>query len=605
VERHGVLVGSVANGTNDPDFDGTLRQALIVHLAQSPFLDIVSEERIREILRMMSRPPDTVLTHAVASEVCQRLGLNAMIEGSVSAVGRATVVTLVASDCTTGDTLARDQAEVDRKEDVLGAVGRIASEMRRSLGESGTSLEHHNVPIEEGTTTSLEALKAYTAGVEKRAAGSEIESIAFFERAVELDPGFALAYTTLSSIYGALGETGRGEEYAQLAYDHRANVTERERLYIAYQYHDRVTGDQLKARETLDVWKRTYPLDYRAPNALALLLTRLGDYDRAIAEANEAMRLNPAHPFPYSNLAFAYRGAGRYEEARSTGERAMALGIETLPTRRLLYQLAEMAGDRTTADRHLEWARARPRGFDLVGAHAQVLAFQGRMEAARRLYDETIDSAVRARLPQIASGYAAQAALTEALYGFPNDAVRRARTVADATAFEPQLRAATALALAGDTAAAEAIVRRFRDVRPADTFLHTAYMPVAEAALSLARDRSAAVIDALRPAVPIERGTIAALLPMYFRGLAQLRERAYRDAAQGFRSVLEARGADPFSPVVLLARLGLARALAGEGDTAGSRSAYDDLLALWGGADANLPLLLQARAERAALPTAR
>ena len=269
----------------------------------------------------------------------------------------STAVALVATDCATGETIAREQTEVNRKEEVLRAVGRIASSMRGSLGESVASLDEHNVPIEEATTPSLEALKAFTTGVTKRAAGDELDSIRYFERAIALDGNFALAYTTLSSIYGGLGEAARGEEYARQAYEHRANVSERERLFITYQYHDRVTGDQLKASEALDVWKTAYPRDYRPPNALAVLLNRTGDYTRAIAEAEEASRRNPAHSFPYSNLAFAYRGAGRYEDARRVAESAVQKGIETLPTRRLLYQLAEMRGDAADAQKQLEWAR--------------------------------------------------------------------------------------------------------------------------------------------------------------------------------------------------------------------------------------------------------
>lgn len=597
VARHGLLVGSVANGTNDPDFDGTLRQALIVHLAQSPFLEVVTDERIREILRMMGRQPDTALTHTVAAEACQRIGVSAMIEGSVSAVGRATVVALVATDCGSGDVIARDQVEVERKEEVLSAVGRIASELRRSLGESVTSLERHNVPIEEATTPSLEALKAYTAGVEERAAGNELESIPFLVRAVELDPRFALAYTTLSSIYGGLGETGTGERYAQLAYDNRDSVSERERLFIAYQYHDRVTGDQLKAREALEVWKRSYPLDYRAPNALAVLLNRLGDYEAAMAEGEAAMALNPAHPFPYSNLAYAYRGAGRFEESAAVASKAVSLGIETLPTRRLLYQLAEMSNDPATARQHLEWARSRPRGFDLTGAKAQVLAYRGEMDAARQAYAETLEAATRSRLPQIASGYASQLALTEALYGFAAQATAVAGRVTAQTADEPQLRAATALALAGAPGEAEAVIRRLADIRPSDTFIQTAYLPIARAATALSRGRFEATVDALRPAAPIERGTIAALLPMYLRGTARFRDGQFDAAVREFRTVLETRGADPFSPILPLARLGLARALAGAGDPAASRAAYTELLAIWAGADADFPLLREARDE--------
>ncbi len=604
VARHAILVGSIANGTNDPDFDGTLRQALTIHLAQSPFLEIISEERVRQILQMMGRSPDTPLTHATAREACERLQAGALIEGSVSAVGRATVVALVASDCGTGDTIARDQVEVERKEEVLQAVGRIASTMRRSLGESVRSLEQHNVPIQEATTPSLEALKAFTAGVEKRAAGSEIESIPLLEHAIELDRDFALAYTTLSSVYGGLGESDRAEEYARLAYEHRGNVTERERVFIAYQYHDRVTGDQLKAREALEVWKQSYPLDYRPANALALLLNRLGDYDRAIVEAQEAIKLNPAHPFPYSNLAYAYRGAGRYADARAAAERAVSLGIETVPTRRLLYQIAILDGDAAAAQRHLQWARTRARGFDLIGAQAQVAAFHGRMAEARELYQQTIDQAGFGQLSQIAAGYSAQLALTDVLFGYPSEAAARARALPADSTYEPQLRAATTLALASATTEAERRIARLRDVRPSDTLLHTAYLPVAEAALLMARGQMDAAIGTLRPSAQYDRGLVAALLPIYFRAEARRRMGAFPEAAQEFRAVLAGRGADPFSPAVPLAHLGLARTLAAAGDVAGSRAAYGDLMAIWQDADPGFPALQEARRELAALPGA-
>jgi tetratricopeptide (TPR) repeat protein len=600
-QRHAILVGSIANGTNDPDFDGTLQQALIVHLGQSPFLDIVSDERLREILRMMSRPDDAPLTHDVAREACQRLGLNAMLEGSVSAVGASTVVALVATDCANGETIVREQAEVSRKEEVLRAVGRMASSMRASLGESVVSLDRHNVTIEEATTPSLEALKAFTTGVMKRAAGDEMDSIRYFERAIALDNNFALAYTTLSSIYGGLGEAARGEDYARQAYEHRANVSERERLFITYQYHDRVTGDQLKASEALDVWKQAYPRDYRAPNALAVLLNRTGDYTRAVAEAEEASRRNPAHSFPYSNLAFAYRGAGRYDDARRVAEGAVQKGIETLPTRRLLYQLAEMRGDSAEAQKQLDWARPRLRGFDLTGAHAQVEAYRGQMQRARELYTHTVTLASRNAFSEIAAGYEAQYALTEALFGNSRFAIDAAKRVPSAVTYAPRARAATALAIAGDEAGAESILRVLRGLRPDDTLLHAAYLPAVEAALFLARGKPEDAIEALRRATPYERGTVAALLPIYFRGLARLQSGAAAEAANDFQAVLDNRGADPFSPVLPLARLGLARALARSGDRTGSERAYAELLSTWQSADTDVPVVTRARNE-AALP---
>ena len=599
--REAVLVGSIANGTNDPDFDGTLRQALTVHLGQSPFLDIVSDERLREMLQMMGQPPDAALTHDLARQACERLGLNAMVEGSVSAVGRNTVVALVASDCMTGETIVRNQVEVQRKEEVLRAMGGLATAVRTSLGESAASLESHNVPIEEATTPSLEALKAYTMGVTRRAAGVELDSIRYFENAIDLDPNFALAYTTLSSIYGSLGETGRGEEYARKAYEHRANVSERERLFITYQYHDRVTGDQLKAREALEYWSQAYPRDYRPPNALAVLLNRVGDYDRAIAQAQEAMRRNPSHSFPYSNLAFAYRGAGRYGEARSTADKSIAMRIETLPTRRLLYQLAELDGDANAARAQLDWAKPRLQGFDMTGARAQVLAFRGQMAEARAAFKETVTLAARNGFPQIGSGYAAQSAITEALYGDSRHAVEQARAVPHETTYAPRLRVATAFALAGQVEAAQAELRRFRDERPEDTWVHDVYMPIAEAAVQLAQGRNEEAVAALRRTGPYERGFVAALLSIYFRAEARFRAKAYTDALEDYKAVLANRGADPFSPVIPLAQLGIARALAQTGDVAGSARVYAEVLDLWRQADPDFAPAKIARNEADAL----
>ena len=601
-QRSLVLVSNIANGTADPDFDGTLREAVTVYLSQSPSLDIVSDERVRSTLQLMGRESSERMTHEVAQEVCQRLGLQAMLEGSVSAVGSTTVVALAATDCTTGTTIARQQVDVERKEDVLRAMGTITAEVREALGESRDSLARHNVPIEEATTPSMDALKAYTEGTQRRAAGRETDAIPFFERAIALDPRFALAYTTLSSLYGGLGETGRSEELARRAYQNREHVSERERLFITYQYHDRFTGDQTRAQETLEVWKRTYPRDYRPANALAVLFNRLGEYQSAAAEAEEAIKRNPAHAFPQSNLAYALRGAGRFDRAREVAAQAVAKNLSTGPLRRLLYQLSEMQGDQQTARAQLDWAATSSVGFDFTGARAQIAAFRGQMTEARRLYGETIAAAGAQGFAQIGSGYAAQAALTEAVYGFQAQAAATARKVVQsATANEPQLRAATALALAGVVDEAEAVIRKLRNVRPDDTLLHTAYLPAAEAAVLMERGKAAAAIEALRPAVRHERGIVAALIPPYLRGEARLRAGNPAEAAREFKVVLDNRGADPFSPIVPLAHLGLARALVRGGDTAGGRAAYDAVLRIWFVADADLPPLVAARQESAAL----
>jgi eukaryotic-like serine/threonine-protein kinase len=602
VERSAILVSDIANGTADPDFDGTLRQAISVYLAQSPYLDLVSDERIRSTLQLMGRKPDERMTHEVAAQLCQRLGLQAMLEGSVSAVGRSTVVALAATDCYTDKTIAKENIEVERKEDVLKALGQLTSAIRTSLGESGASLARNNTPIEEATTPSLEALKAYTEAVARRAEGAEVAAVELLERAIAIDPQFALAHTTLSSIYGGFGETGRSEEYARLAFEHRDRVSERERLFITYQYHDRTTGDQLKAREALEVWKRTYPRDYRPSNALALLLIRLGDYSGAVIEAEDAMRRNPVHAFPRSNLAHALRGAGRYAEARAVAEKAMSEKLETVPMRRLLYQLAELDGDHALAQQQIDWAANHPRSFDISGARGQVAIYHGRITEARRLFAETMKAATDRGFPQVASGYAAQAAFAEVLYGYGRPPLDQARAVVrSATAFEPQLRAAAALALGGEPQEPDALVRRLRGVRSQDTLLQNAYLPVVEASALLARGRPDAAIEELRRAAPYENGIVAALLPVYVRAEARMRAGENPEAIKEFQSILAHRGADPFSPVIPMAQLGLARAYARSGALTESRAAYEAVLGIWSGADADLPVLHQARDELAAL----
>ena len=600
--RNSVLLSDIVNGTADADFQGTLRQAVSVYLGQSPYLDVVSDERVRSGLAMMGRPADTPLTHAVATELCQRLGVQAMLEGSVSAVGRDTVIALVATDCENGGTIVRQQADVQHKEDVLRVLGELTASVRTALGEPRTSLSAHNVPIEDATTPSLDALKAYTEAAAKRAAGQELDGIQLLERAIRIDPGFALAYTTLSSAYGGLGETGRSEEYARLAYEKRGRVSERERLFITYQYHDRVTGDQLKAREALEVWSRTYPRDYRAPNALAVLLNRFGDFQAAALQAEEAHRRNPAHAFPYSNLAHARRGQGRYADARAVAEEAVGQRLETVPMRRLLYQVTSLLGDSATARDQIAWAATRSRGFDVIGAQAQAAAFHGRLGEARQLFAQTMAAAEAQHFPEITSGYGAWLALTEVLIGDRERGVAQAREVArTSTPPEPALRAAAALALAGRSDEAEAILARRRLVRPEDTFLRVAYVPVAAAAIALAHNRPAEAAEALRPAAPYQYGFIAALAPAYVEGLAYARAGAHTEAARVFRSLVEHRGSDPFSPIIPVAQLGLARALAASGDLEGSRRAYDTLAEWWRDADPVLPIVGLVQQERAAL----
>ena len=610
-DRDSILIGTFANNTNESVFDETLLTALKVHLGQSPFLDIIGDDRIGETLRLMGRKADEPMTHEVAREVCRRLSVKGMLEGSVSRLGSNYVLTLAATDCESGSSVARHQGEATSASEVLQVLGSLSSSMRTVLGESLPSIRQFDVPIEQATTKSLEALRAYALGLAERRRGRELESVAFFNQAIELDPDFASAYTTLSTVYGSLGELRRSEEYARLAYDRHKRVSERERLFIEYQYHDRVTGDQEKAAETLEVWKLSYPRDSRPVNALALIHMRFGRYDQGVTEAQEALRRTPGHPFPLSNLAAAYRGLGKNSEARKVAEEAVALGVATTPTRRLLYQLGVIAGDGSDAAQ-LEWAKGRSREFDLISAQAQVAAYRGQMRLASQLYTDAADKALARGLNGTAGGFFAHVAWTEALFGDPATNAARvreliARTPEGSEGGEslPRIRVAISLALVGLIRDAREIVAPAERRYPDATLVRALLVPATAAAIALERNRPDEAITSLEASRPVETGSTAVLVPTYLRGLAYLAKRNGPAARAEFERVVERRGVDPFAPIQPMSQLGLARAYALEGDMEKSRAAYDRLFELWRNADADLPILQRARAEYARLSDGR
>jgi tetratricopeptide (TPR) repeat protein len=556
----------------------------------------------------MGRKEQDRLTPDVAREACQRLGVKAMLDGSISLLGTSYVLRLDATDCYTGDSLAREQIEAPNRERVLNELGSMASRMRATLGESLPSLQRFDMPIDQATTPSMNALKAYAMGLEERRHGRELESIAFFNQAIEIDHEFASAYATLSTVYGSLGEWRRSEEYARRAYDLQNRVSERERLFIIYQFHDRVTGNQDKAASTLELWKTAYPREMRPVNALALIDNRLGRYEQAESEGREALRRSPGHPFPLSNLAVAYRAMGKYDEARKVADEAVKLGVETAPTRRLLYQLGVLAADGSAAA-HLAWSKDKPREFDLVSAQAQVAAYEGRLKDARELYRRASELAIAQRLGGTASGYAAQLAWTEALYGNPADAaVKVRRVLAAAPQSEgpgtlPRFRAAAALAMTGAASDALPLVTGAEQRYPEATFVRTLLTPVTRAAIALRQQKPDIALQALEPAASTEFGTVAGLVPSYVRAEAYRQAGSAPEAIREYENVLSHRGVDPFAPTVALAHLGIARAHGRAGDTAASRRAYEELFAIWKSADADLPPLVAARAEYARLST--
>jgi len=428
------------------------------------------------------------------------------------------------------------------------------------------------------------------------------EPIPFFLRAVEIDRRFAAAYVSLSRIYSNLGEVDQARTYARLAYDCRDEVDDRERLSIDYQYHFEVTGNQARAGETLEAWKRAYPAEFRPVNSLTLIHNFLGRFDRAVEEGREAVRRNPAHGFPYSNLAHAYRGLDRLREAQATAEQAAQLGIETLPTRRLLYQLALLAGDQHAAAKHLEWARDKPREFDMIAAQAQAVAWLGKATEARDMYAHACRLAESRKLPDVGTGHLAWATWMDLAFGHVDRARAGARHVlARAPSYDPKLRVALTLALTGADAEAEAIAIELSKANPEHTFINSVLVPIVRAGIELARRRPARALAALEVVAPAELGFVAALAPLHLRAHAYLMDRSGLRASEEFQRLLDHRGSDPFSPFHAVATVGLARAQAMMGNLPESLNAYARFLAAWSEADPDLPILIDARDEYARL----
>ena len=426
------------------------------------------------------------------------------------------------------------------------------------------------------------------------------EAIPFFLKAVELDPGFATAYVSLSRIYSNLGEVERAREYARRAYEQLDQVTERERLSIKYQYYYEVTGNQADAAETLELWKQSFPQEFQPANSLAYMYNVLGQFDRAVEEGKEALRRNASHGFPYSNLAHSYRALGDFDKAKKTAEQAVAMNIETLPTRRLLYQLAIMSGDLSAASLHVEWGRDRPREFEIVAAQAQVAGCSGKLRVARELFDETARMTDLRNLSDVGTNHLSSAAWMEMAYGNTTEALQIARRVlARKPSYDPCLRVALTLSACGCDDEAETIVNRLVEEHPEHTIINSVLAPIVRAGISLARKQPAQAIERLRVVAPYELGFAAVLAPIYLRAQSYLMLGCASEAAGEFQRLVDHRGSEPFSPFYVIAQLGLARAHARERNVAMSRQAYKKFLADCADADFDIPVLLEAKQEAA------
>src|SRR6266852_4002652 len=383
-EKDSIVLADFVNTTGDAVFDDTLKQALSVKLEESPFLNVVPEQRVRETLRLMSRSPDERLSPPVAREVCQRQSVKAMIAGEIAPLGSNYVITVKASICQSGDSLAQEQVEATSKERVLGALGEAASKLRAKLGESLGSVQKFDVPIEQATTSSLEALKAYTLAEQERARGRETEAVPLFKHAIELDPNFAMAYGTLATTYGNLGQTDLTIEYTAKAFALRDRVSEPEKFYLTSHYYDFVTGELDKVIETYQLWKQTYPRDWTPWNNLALSYDEMGMYDKALASAQEAMRLNPDHSFPYVNVAAAYQALNRSEEAKAVAKKRLAVAPDPPALRYLLYQIAFIQGDSAGMQEQVLWFVGKPNEYLMNRLQGEAAASAGRLQKSRQ-----------------------------------------------------------------------------------------------------------------------------------------------------------------------------------------------------------------------------
>jgi DNA-binding winged helix-turn-helix (wHTH) protein/tetratricopeptide (TPR) repeat protein len=606
-DKDTVVLSDFDNKTGDPVFDDTLKQGLSVQVEQSPFLELVPDRKVNETLKLMGRSPDDRLTANVTREVCQRTASKAMLTGSIAGLGSQYVIGLKAVNCSTGDVLAEAQEQAAGKEVVLKALDKAAVSMRSKLGESLSSVEKYATPVEEATTPSLEALKAYSLGWKVLLAKGQIAALPFFKRAVALDRNFAMAYRVIAVIYGNLDEVGRAAENAQKAYELREKVSERERLYIEATYYLLATGELEKAAQAYELWQQTYPRDFLAYTNLGSISGTLGNWEKALQEDRQALRLEPNSAVNYFNLALAYTTLNRLEEADAVYKQAKERKLEIEGLLQIPYLLAFLKGDAAQMAQSASAAMGKPGWEDpLLAMQADTEGWYGKLKNAHELTGRAMDSAQHNDAKETAAVYQAVAALREVESG-KREQARADVKAALKLAPSRDVRAIAALVLvrAGDTAAAEKLAAELDKTFPLDTLVHRYWLPTIRAGIALKRKDPNRAIELLRVASAIELSeptylTIF-LCPVYLRGEAYLMLNDGNRAAVEFQKFVDHRGLVVNFPWGALARLGLARAYALQGDTAKARSAYQDFLTLWKDADPDIPILKQAKAEYAKL----
>jgi len=603
-EKDTIVVADFANTTGDSVFDTTLKQAVAVDLEQSPFLNVLPDSKVNGTLRLMGRSPSDRVTEELAREICLRAGSKALLAGSIATFGSHYAIGLKAVGCRSGDSLGSAEAEAESREKVLQALGEATKALRSKLGESLASIQKFDKPLQQATTPSLEALQAYSEGQRMWSEKGDAASLPFLKRAIELDPNFARAYAALAVRYGNLNQADLAIRNVKKAYELRERVSEREKYYISAQYYVFATGEIEKANQQYELWVQSYPSDETPHVNLGNNYGLLGQYEKAAAEAREALRYEGNDVVSYSNLAQDYLALNRLDEAKATLAEAMSRKLDDPFLRLYTYSVAFLQNDAAAMQRQFDWASGKPGAEDvLLSAQSDTEAFHGRLQKAREFSRRAVESANRNDARETAAVWQVDAALREAQFGNP----AQARQAADAAlrlaaGRDVQMLAALALAQAGEIPQAQRLVDKLNSDFPLNTILQNYWLPTIQAELELSRGNTARAIEGLQAASAYELGQVpplaaASMYPVYVRGRVYLKAGQGQQAAAEFQKIVDHPGVVLNFPLGALARLGLGRAYALAGDETKAKAAYQDFFALWKDADPDIPILKQAKAE--------
>jgi len=607
-EKDTIVLADFDNKTGDAVFDDTLKQALAVDLGQSPFLNVLSDRKVAATLRLMGRSPDQPVTGQIAPELCQRVGSKAMLSGTISALGNEYVIGLNAINCATGETLVKQQVEAHGKENVLKALGDAATGMRGKLGESLASVQKFATPIEEATTSSLEALKAYSMGRQALYTKGDVAAIPHYQRAVELDPKFALALRAMAVAYNNIGQSTRASENANRAFQLRERVSERERFAIDALYYSLVTGELERTSQVYELWKQSYPRDYLPAGNLGDNYMKLGLWEKGLGETQASMRLEPNMALMYENYAFMQLALNRADDATATTQQALARNMDTCFLRLARYQAAFLLGDPETMQQQLTWAigRTGEEGW-LISTQSDTEAYFGRLDKARNLSRRAVELDLRADAKETAALREVNAALREAEFGNAGAARQNALSaLALAPGKDVRSLAALALARTEDTAQAQKLAEALNRDFSQNTIVQGYWLPSIRAAIEISRKNGASALEILQTAGPYELSQsqplqLGTLYPVYLRGHAHLLGHQGKEAEAEFQKIIDHRGIVLNFPLGALVHLQIGRAFSIQGDVAKARVAYQDFFTLWKDADPDIPVLKEAKVEFAKL----